>query len=105
MNRTNWPAGIALVVLAVIAGVVSSLAFYSWEKERIAGEIETFPEPAPPPGGDATVNKVPTVIPTSHIGRTACRVCHEAGLAGAQKFPADHGERTDAQCATCHRRG
>ncbi|MDP2744077.1 MAG: hypothetical protein Q8P00_03300 [Dehalococcoidia bacterium] len=114
MNRTNWTAGVALVVLAIIAGVVSSLAFYSWEKERIAGEIETFPEPAgapsvtepaPPPGGDATVNKVPTVIPTSHIGRTACRVCHEAGLAGAPKFPANHTERTDAQCATCHRRG
>ncbi|MBM2831936.1 MAG: hypothetical protein HW414_988, partial [Dehalococcoidia bacterium] len=25
MSRTNWPAGVALVVLAVIAGVVSSL--------------------------------------------------------------------------------
>jgi cytochrome c5 len=114
MNKTNWTAGVALVVLAIIAGVAASLAFYSWEKDLTGHAIETLPEPtsvpsvtepAPTPGGNATVNKVPTVIPTSHTGRTACRVCHEAGLAGAPQFPADHAERTDAQCATCHRRG
>lgn len=114
MNRTNWTAGVALVVLALIAGVVASLALYSWEKERIAGEIKTLPEPAgapaatepaPAPGGNATAGKVPPVVPTSHIGRTACLACHETGLAGAPQFPANHAGRTDAQCTTCHRRG
>src|SRR3989304_6206559 len=57
-------------------------------------------EPPPPPLPVATI--VPPAIPHSLEGRADCRLCHEAGIGGAPRFPADHSERPSDICRTCH---
>ncbi|MBI4216593.1 MAG: ethylbenzene dehydrogenase [Chloroflexi bacterium] len=46
-------------------------------------------------------------LPANHAGRTTCKVCHEAGAAGAPKFPTtvNHAlfEDNNKFCGTCHR--
>ena len=44
----------------------------------------------------------PPPIPHPLEGRDACLGCHEAGLAGAPKVPADHAGRTNDMCRLCH---
>ncbi|MCL4459859.1 MAG: cytochrome c3 family protein [Chloroflexi bacterium] len=41
-------------------------------------------------------------IPHPLEGRSACLACHQSGVAGAPKVPADHSGRTDAMCTGCH---
>ncbi|MBI2935105.1 MAG: hypothetical protein HYY29_06005 [Chloroflexi bacterium] len=58
------------------------------------------PAAAASPTGTA---KPPPRQPASHTpARTACLVCHEQGIAGAPKFPANHAGRTDQMCPVCH---
>ena len=45
---------------------------------------------------------VPPLIPHSLEGRADCRMCHEAGIGGAPRFPADHSRRPSDVCLTCH---
>ncbi|MEW6033940.1 MAG: hypothetical protein AB1603_03695, partial [Chloroflexota bacterium] len=42
-------------------------------------------------------------IPAGHA-TSNCNVCHEPGLAGAPKWPADHAGRTPETCTTCHQK-
>jgi hypothetical protein len=48
------------------------------------------------------VSEGPPAIPHPLAGRDACLACHEAGLAGAPKVPADHAGRTNDICRGCH---
>ncbi|MBI2287906.1 MAG: c-type cytochrome [Chloroflexi bacterium] len=57
-------------------------------------------EPPVPPLPVPTIS--PPVIPHSLEGRADCRLCHEAGIGGAPKFPADHNQRPSDVCLTCH---
>ncbi len=45
-------------------------------------------------------------IPANHAGRTTCKACHEAGIAGAPTLPEepDHAEFSDSveTCTQCH---
>jgi hypothetical protein len=41
-------------------------------------------------------------IPHPLEGRERCTVCHETGVGGAPRFPADHAGRTDDTCTQCH---
>ena len=111
MAKNYSKAGRALIVVAIIAGIAAGLAFNSLQSRASRGEVQTFEGPgAVSAPGDAT-NPAPTVsigppaIPADHAGRTACRACHESGLAGAPRFPANHVDRTDAVCLACHRPG
>ncbi|MBI5301493.1 MAG: cytochrome b/b6 domain-containing protein [Chloroflexi bacterium] len=61
--------------------------------------------PTPTLRAGATVAPViaaPKPLTESHVGRTQCNVCHEAGIAGP-KNPADHAGRADATCSACHK--
>ena len=44
----------------------------------------------------------PPPIPHPLEGRDACLGCHEEGLVGAPKVPADHSGRTNEMCRLCH---
>ncbi len=44
----------------------------------------------------------PPQIPHPKEGRTDCLSCHEKGLNGAPKYPADHTGRTNDMCVLCH---
>ncbi len=112
MAKGYSKVGVALVVAAVVVGVSAGLAFNKVEsKASTQAEVQTpagsgiVSSPGSESNPEPTISVVPPTIPADHVGRTACRVCHEAGLAGAPQFPASHVDRTDAQCPTCHRRG
>lgn len=44
----------------------------------------------------------PPPIPHAKEGRTDCLSCHQNGLNGAPKYPADHTGRTNEMCVLCH---
>lgn len=52
----------------------------------------------------ATASAAPRVpgIPHPLEGRADCLTCHQSGVVGAQKIPADHAGRTDDMCQACH---
>ncbi len=54
----------------------------------------------PAPTGAAA--GTPPAIPHTLEGRDQCLTCHQAGVGGAPKVPADHAGRTNDQCRTCH---
>ncbi len=43
------------------------------------------------------------VIPHAIEGRNDCLMCHETGIAGAPRVPADHAGRNNSTCLICHR--
>lgn len=51
----------------------------------------------------ATAPTGPLPIPHLVAGREACLTCHETGVAGAVKIPADHAGRSNEVCQACHR--
>ncbi|MBI2849845.1 MAG: c-type cytochrome [Chloroflexi bacterium] len=57
-------------------------------------------EPPNPPLPVAKI--VPPAIPHTLEGRADCRLCHDSGLGGAPRFPADHSERPSDVCVVCH---
>jgi hypothetical protein len=52
--------------------------------------------------GSAAAQGTPPGIPHPLEGRDACLGCHETGLGGAPKVPADHAGRTNEICRGCH---
>lgn len=42
-------------------------------------------------------------IPHPIEGKTDCLMCHESGLVGAPRVPADHAGRGNTTCTVCHR--
>jgi hypothetical protein len=54
------------------------------------------------PGAVSPISPALPLIPHPVEGREACLTCHEAGLGGASKIPADHAGRTDETCRQCH---
>ncbi|MBF8304155.1 MAG: Ethylbenzene dehydrogenase [Dehalococcoidia bacterium] len=48
----------------------------------------------------------PPAVPANHTGRTTCKVCHEAGVGGAPKFPTSVShvafEDVAKSCSRCH---
>ena len=71
--------GLALLAVACDSGILP--------REQSAAPIPTI---------------VPPLIPHSLEGRADCRMCHEAGIGGAPRFPADHSRRPSDVCLTCH---
>jgi hypothetical protein len=47
----------------------------------------------------------PPAIPHTLEGRSDCLVCHQTGVAGAPRVPADHSGRPNAVCQGCHKPG
>lgn len=63
--------------------------------EKPPAEKPAAEEPATPPA-------TPVAIPHTLEGRADCLVCHQTGVGGASKIPADHSGRTNDACTTCH---
>ena len=60
--------------------------------------------PAPTTSASTTPTTAggPPNIPHTLEGRDQCLTCHQTGVGGAPKIPADHAGRTSDQCRTCH---
>lgn len=62
--------------------------------------------PAPaatPPGTTQPAAGGPPRIPALHA-TSGCAACHQAGLAGAPRFPDNHSAFIEQACATCHQK-
>lgn len=49
-----------------------------------------------------TAQDQPPTIPHPVEGRESCLTCHQEGVAGSPKVPADHEGRTNETCRVCH---
>lgn len=75
-----------------------SMYLISLEKIKAPTGVVPTPEKAPP----APLPVAPSV-PHTLEGRSACLACHETGVGGASKIPADHSGRTNNVCLSCHK--
>jgi ABC-type Fe3+-hydroxamate transport system substrate-binding protein len=72
------------------------------DEERDQDERDGEDEDERENGGRGEVEGPPG-IPHTLEGRADCLVCHQTGVAGAPRVPADHAGRTSAVCQTCHK--
>lgn len=52
---------------------------------------------------DVSAPSGPMRVPHPIAGREGCLTCHETGVSGAIKIPADHAGRSNEVCLACHR--
>ncbi len=61
------------------------------------------PTPAPAPAPKPAAAVAPPATPHPLEGRDNCLMCHETGVGGAAKIPADHAGRPNDLCTSCHK--
>lgn len=93
------------VALVIILGAVALLT-------ACQPAAPATPTPTPRATPTATPAATPTRapgtapnLPANHAGRPTCKGCHEQGVAGAPKWPANHTAFPDAlaTCQACHK--
>jgi len=92
-----------LLVVSVL--ILVSLLFVACAKPAPAPAPKPAPAPAPAPPPAPAPKPVVGVPAIAHTleGRADCLACHQTGVGGAKKIPADHAGRTNETCTTCHK--
>ncbi len=72
---------------------------FAYVQSQSSAPVPT-PIPTPTAGQAAST---PPKVPHPLDGRSQCLMCHQTGVAGAPKVPANHVGRTNDMCLVCHK--
>ncbi len=101
MKKYVW---LIMVALIITVPLLAACAGEPAPDPAPAPAPKPAPTPAPAPAPKpAAAPATPTAIPHPLEGRDDCLMCHETGVGGAAKIPADHAGRPNDLCTSCHK--